>query len=233
MFTKTAAYYDALYHFVDYKTICEKLRDLVSENLPEAKTLLDVGCGTGKHLSFLKDSYAAEGLDIDGALLEIAKENCPGVTFHEGDMRSFQLGKKFDVVTCLFSSIGYVKTNTALNDSIRAMAKHLNPGGLLVVEPWIWPENYWLDRITANFVDQPELKIAWMYTSKKEGNVSVFDIHYMVGTPRGVDEFTERHEMGLWTDAQYKAAFESAGIENVEFIRTDYFRRGMYYGRKK
>ena len=88
-----------------------------------------------------------------------------------------------------------------------------------------------MDRITANFVDQPNLKIAWMYTSQLRGLTSVFDINYLVGTAAGISSFTESHIMGLWSDAEYRSAIENAGVA-VHYDPDGLFGRGMYYGTK-
>ena len=231
MFTKTASYYDALYEFKDYGLACSELQGLITKINPAASTLLDVGCGTGKHLAFLQHAFSVEGLDLDPGLLSVARERCPTVNFHEADMTGFSLGKTFDVVVSLFSSIGYVKTVANLNKAVRAMADHLAPGGLLLLEPWIYPGNYWVDRLTANFVDKPELKIAWMYKSALHELTSIFDIHYLVASPEGISTFTEKHTMGLWTDAEYRDSFLQAGITPT-YDQKGFFGRGMYYGLK-
>lgn len=231
MFTKTAAYYDALYHFKDYEKACDALHDLVQRYAPQAKNLLDVACGTGKHLEFLQRHYACSGLDLNSELLAVAHKRCPTLPLHQGDMTDFKLSETFDVVVCLFSSIGYVQTLENLRKAVACFTRHLNPGGLLVIEPWITPENYWVDKITANYVDQPDLKIAWMYTSQLRGLTSLFDISYLVGTTEGVSNFTESHVMGLWTDKEYREAIESAGV-TVHYDAQGLFGRGMYYGTK-
>lgn len=231
MFTKTAEYYDALYHFKDYRAACQQLHELIQEKAPQAKTLLDVACGTGKHLEYIQELYQAEGLDLNPELLQVARKRCPHLQFYQADMTDFKLPHSFDVVVCLFSSIGYVQTLENLSKAVNTMVSHLNPNGLLLIEPWIAPEKYWENKITTNFADMPNLKIAWMYTSKREGLTSIFDIHYMVGTPEGVCTFTEKHVMGLWTNAQYQQAFENAGIK-VNYDPVGLFGRGMYYGIK-
>lgn len=231
MYTRSAKLYDALYHFKDYAAASRQLHALLRQHNPNAEILLDVACGTGKHLEYLRDCYQVEGLDLNPDLLEVARERCPEVTFHQADMINFRLDHQFDVVTCLFSSISYVKTVENLEQTVSNMAYHLKPGGVAIVEPWFTPQSYWTDTITANFVNEPELKIAWMYTSKVEGQVSILDINYLVGTPQGVDHFTERHEMGLFSHEEYSEAFRRANL-SVSYDSKGLFGRGMYVGLK-
>lgn len=231
MFTRSARYYDALYDFKDYAAASQKLHELIQRSHPAAESLLDLACGTGRHLEHLRAHYHVEGLDLNPELLEAARRRCPGVPFHHGDMAGFELGRRFDVVTCLFSSIAYVKTLDNLHRTIATMARHLRPGGVAVLEPWFGPDRYWTGTITANHVDQPELKIAWMYTSEREGDLSILDVHYLVGTPGGIEHFTERHELGLFTDEQYLAAFRDAGLA-ASHDREGLFGRGLFLGVK-
>jgi ubiquinone/menaquinone biosynthesis C-methylase UbiE len=229
MYTKSARFYDALYGFRDYAAQSEKLRSLIQRLNPHAETLLDVACGTGKHLEHLRGYFDVEGLDLNGDLLQIAARRCPGVHFNQGDMVSFTLGRSFDVITCLFSSIGYVKTVENLYAAVARMAAHLRPQGIILLEPWFGPENYWIGRITANYVDQPDLKIAWMYISQVQGRLSVLDMNFLVGTPEAISHFTERHEMGLFTAAEYEDAFVQSGLQ-VEYDAEGLFGRGVYVG---
>jgi SAM-dependent methyltransferase len=110
MFTNSAHIYDAVYSFKDYEAESRRLRAVIEERSPGAATLLDVACGTGKHLEQLRAWYEVSGLDLDSQLLALARERLAVVELHEGDMTAFSLGRRFDVVTCLFSSIGYVGT---------------------------------------------------------------------------------------------------------------------------
>ena len=141
VFSESAQYYDVIYSFKDYQAEIQQLVDIITEHhLAEVKSLLDVACGTGKHIQYLKDHYEVEGLDLSQELLDFARQRNPGISLHHADMVKFDLGRGFDVVTCLFSSIGYVKTHDNLSRALACMTRHLLPGGLLIIEPWFTPD---------------------------------------------------------------------------------------------
>ena len=169
--------------------------------------------GTGSHLPFLAEHYEVEGLDLSREMLAIAREKCPGVTFHEGDMRDFALPTRFDVVVCLCSSIGYALTVADLDRAIATMAHHLRLGGVLVVEPFFGPAAWTADRTTMMTVDEPDLKVARLSRSSLDGATAIIDYHYLVATPEGVQHHTEQQRLGLFTDDQYIGAFLKAGLQ--------------------
>src|SRR6267142_2354240 len=110
MYEKLAAIYDSLYRFKDYAAASRTLDDLIQRRVPRARSLLDVACGTGKCIEQLQSRYQLHGVDLSREMLDIARQRCPGVPFEQADMTDFHLGRTFDVVTCLFSSIGLVRT---------------------------------------------------------------------------------------------------------------------------
>jgi SAM-dependent methyltransferase len=212
VFKRSARFYDAIYSFKDYAVEAHRLHELVSVRAPEARTLLDVACGTGKHLAELRRWYEVEGLDLEPELIEIARERLGEVPLHEGDMLDFDLGRRFGVVTCLFSSIGYARTAENLRRAVEAMALHLEPGGVLAVEPWILPDGWVPGGVYAEFADEPDLKVARMNVSQLASETVTLEMHHMVGTPHGVEHFVEQHELGMFTDDQYMEAFRAAGL---------------------
>ncbi len=231
MYTKSAKYYDDIYGFRDYVGGAAAITTMIRENDPGARTLLDVACGTGKHFELWRDDFVVEGLDLSADLLHTARARCPGIPFHETDMIDFELAERFDVVTCLFSAIVYVRTLDNARRSIACMARHLAPNGLLILEPWFTPETFWLRHLVANVVDQPDLKISWMYVGERRGALSLLDINFQIGTPAGISQFRELHEMGLFTNDEYVGAFQASGL-HVKHRLDEIFSRGLYIGVK-
>jgi SAM-dependent methyltransferase len=231
MFTETALYYDRIYAFKDYPAEADRLMAIFRAHQRSGEVhLLDVACGTGRHLEYLRERYDVEGLDISLELLAIARQRLPGIRLHHGDMTAFDLGKTFDLVTCLFSAIGYVKTLENLRRAVGCMARHLKAGGLLVIEPWFTPDTWRPGTVHAIFIDDPELKIARINTSFVTGHLSIFDLHYLVGTPAGTEHLVEHHEMGLFTTDDMHAALAAVGLE-VTFDPQGLMGRGLFIGR--
>jgi SAM-dependent methyltransferase len=224
---RSAPVYDALCRHKDYARASATLRDIVRRVTPEACSLLDVACGTGRHLEHLSRDFRVEGLDLSADMLAVARARCPDVRFHEGSLVDFQLAGRYDAVTCLFGSIGHARTLDGLHRAVASMARHLQPGGVLIVEPWITPAAFGTGRLVCDTVNDPDLKVARMYVTNREGDVSIFDEHYLIATADGVEHFTERHELGLFTEEQYRDAFIQNGLQLVDTF-LDLFGYGLY-----
>ncbi|MFL5733408.1 MAG: class I SAM-dependent methyltransferase [Chloroflexia bacterium] len=231
MYTLSTHLYDIIYASVDPAPMVEQVLTLISRRKRSPGTaLLDVACGTGNLISLLRRHYSVEGLDLDPYMLDIARRKEPDITFHQADMVTFDLGRRFDVITCLGSAIAAVKTLPRLRQTLQSMSHHLHPGGVVIIEPWLIPEVYKEGNLHALLVDRPDLKIARMNISKLEGRVSVLDLHYLVATPEGVQYFTERLDLGLFSHDDYVRAFSEAGLEMEHDAPEGSNGRGLYSG---
>jgi SAM-dependent methyltransferase len=234
VFTKSQAFYEAIYDArgKDYAAEAAWLRAAIAVGKPGAKRVLDVACGTGAHLRFLHRQFEVAGEDADPAMIAIARERLPGVPLKVGRMQDLVVTEPFDAVMCLFSSIGYVADEAELRTTLARFAAAVNDGGLVIVEPWFGPDDFASGTMDASWVDQPQLKIARIGMTERYGTTAVIRYDYLVGEPTGVSSFSETHRLQLFSDEQYRAAFEAAGLK-VRDERSDLFGRGLYIGVKR
>jgi SAM-dependent methyltransferase len=225
--------YDLIYasRGKDYaKEAAYLLRTLARYRLKRSSRLLDVACGTGMHLKWLKRRFpAAEGLDLSPDFIRVARLNNPDLRFHVGDMRTFSIAAKYDLITCLFSSIGYMTSLVDLRRAIKNMSSHLVPGGLMLVEPWFSPDKWNVGQLSMLATGDDSLKIVRMNVAARKGRVSSFDLHHLIGTPKVVTHFVERHRAGLFTVQEMLKAFRDASLQ-VEYDDKWPTGRGLYVG---
>lgn len=234
VFSKSAQYYDEIYAAIDkdYSVEADKAHRIIQKyKQSKGRLLLDVACGTGAHARLLSKYYQVEGLDLDPEMLSVARKKHPKITFHQGDMTNFDLGHQFDVIVCLFSSIGYVRTKSRLQKAIRTMYRHLLPGGVLLIEPWFTPKQWKPGRASMTQVNKPDLKIVRMSHAGQKGKISLLEFQYLIGTSKGIEHHTEIHELGLFTHKEYMDAFNAADL-NVTYNPEGLDGRGLYIGAK-
>src|SRR5208337_626800 len=107
-YVRVAEVYDRVHAWKDYAKEARIVRSIARRWGPRGtRTLLDVACGTGAHLRHLVRWYECTGLDPSSAMLAVARKNVPAARFVRGRMPTFDLHQRFDVITCLFSAIGY------------------------------------------------------------------------------------------------------------------------------
>lgn len=212
----------------DYRADATMLQRLVAERVRDATTLLDVGCATGGHLVQLQDRFDCTGIDLSPRLLSIARTKLrPDVGLERADMASLDLGRRFDVVTCLWGTIAYARTPRKLEQVARRLTAHLAPGGLLAVEPWVTREAF-VDPGMATVIaedDQVPVISVTGATSRRE-DVAHLRRVYVAASPDRVQVVEEHHELGLFTLDQYNDAFETAGM-TVEWHQPGLAGRGL------
>jgi SAM-dependent methyltransferase len=214
----------------DYAAEAAAVAAAVRQRRPHAHTLLDVACGSGLHLAALRGlGFDVAGVDRSPAMLALARGRLgPCIPLHEADMRDLDLGGRFDVVTCLFSSIGYLATPEELRAGCAALARHLHPGGVLVVEPWLSP-GVWIDgHVAADSGTADGLAVARASRCYRRGRVSGIDMQWLIATSERVDHIVETHEMGLYEPVDYEDALAAAGLVDIELDPAGITGRGLW-----
>jgi ubiquinone/menaquinone biosynthesis C-methylase UbiE len=173
MYKQLAKYYDIIYSWKDYAMEAEKVNQLIEDYKKSGgNELLDIACGTGEHDKFLKDYYKVTGLDLSENMLAIARKKNKKITYVKGNMKSFNLHKQFDVVVCLFSSIGHLLTYENLNKAARCFSRHLKQDGVLIIEPFVSPKVFTTGTPHSLYIDEPNLKLVRMNVSKRKNGIA-------------------------------------------------------------
>ena len=235
LYRELAKYYDKIYHWKDYTIETEKIKELIKKfKTTPGNSLLEVGCGTGHHIQHLQDTYQCTGVDLNEEILLVAREKHPNTEFIQANMVNMDLGRSFDVITCLFSSIGYVKTYSNLEKALNGFSRHLFSGGVAIIEPWFTKDVYSVGRPSITVYEDDDLKIARVNVSEINGDVSVMDMHYLIAE-RGkkVKHFVDRHELGLFEVDRTLETMEDAGFDAVYLPDGLMENRGIYIGKKE
>lgn len=228
-----APFYDRIYDSKDYRTEARRLQAIARRALRgPIRSVLDVGCGTGVHLAQFDPRVDRAGVDRSAAMLREARRRLgPRVPLRRDDMRRFDLGRTFDVVTCLFSAIGYMQTRADRDRALARFYAHVRPGGVALVEGWVLPER-WRDRsIHVQRYEGPEATIVRLTSATRQGSRSTLDMHYLIGRPgRRVVHLAELHHNPLVSAEDMLGSFRRAGFR-ARILRSGSYRdRGLYVG---
>ncbi len=206
--------------------------EAIKNQIPDRTiTMLHLGCGAGGHDFHFKRHFSVTGVDISDGMLELAKGKNSEVTYVKGDMRTIDLGRKFDVVA-IPDSIMYMNTVQDLQKAINNATCHLKVGGILLV----------VAHMKEDFKENN-----FAYTGEKDNiHVTVFENNYIVDGStyeavficliRDHGELRVHHEvhtLGLFSYNQWMAIFKGCQLQvdeiNMDHLYDKYLlEKGVY-----
>lgn len=171
-----------------------------------------------------------DGLDLDPAFVRIARRKLPAATVYEADMSAFELPGRYDVILCLFSSIGYLKTLDKVRRALQRFRAHLAAGGIVIVEPWFVPGAVTPGRVMVNTAESEVVTVCRMSHCEIDGRLSRLRFEYLIGRPTGIERASEVHELGLFTVGEMQDCFRRAGLD-ATYDPEGPSGRGLYVAR--
>jgi ubiquinone/menaquinone biosynthesis C-methylase UbiE len=137
-YDKIAKYYDRVLgdNYETEKYIKNKLKEsgnIKSESHSKPE-ILELGCGTGNNLASLRKKYILTGIDSSSQMLKIAAKKMPDSEFHLSDIRDFRLGKRYDLILCLYDTINHLTLFSDWKKVFRNVSDHLKDNGLFVFD---------------------------------------------------------------------------------------------------
>jgi SAM-dependent methyltransferase len=222
VFANYSKYYDLLYRDKDYAAEARYVRDLVARHRPNARSFLDLGCGTGRHARLLAEhGYEVSGVDLSEEMLKVARASAPELHFTHGDVRSVRLGRKFDVVASLFHVMSYQTTNADLRAALATIREHLAPGGLFVFDCWYGPAVLTSRPETRiKRLEDAQIKVTRLAEPVLHENDNVVDVNYQVTirdkNTGAIDELNETHRMRYLFAPEVRLLLDEAGLSLLQ-----------------
>jgi SAM-dependent methyltransferase len=232
--------YECIYpeSFEETALACSRIIEKFASRNSERLEILDVGCGTGRVLARLVQAgHKGTGIDISEPMLEYARFQHPELDIAYGDMRSFNLGKSFDVITCVGSTFTYNLSNADVHKSLENFRKHLRDEGLLVLdilnasrflsseafnermETEVSQGNFHAKAVSRHILNRRRQSFRRIRTWIVEGESSPItdDAQYRLFFPLELEDYLSQHDfdvLGMW--------------DNKELIETDFTGRRLY-----
>jgi 2-polyprenyl-3-methyl-5-hydroxy-6-metoxy-1,4-benzoquinol methylase len=167
-----------------------------AELLPHSGKVLDAGCGVGKPVSqfLVERGFKVTGVDISQRMVDLAKENVPGGSFHRKNILSLDFSdNSFDGIICVYTLWHIPRANHS--SIIENFHRMLKDNGILVLntgvhesegisqffgEPMLWSTNN--PEKTLSFVKESGFDVVfegvlklggerqyWIFARKKAG----------------------------------------------------------------
>jgi SAM-dependent methyltransferase len=147
-FEDYAEYYDLFYADKDYAAESAFVRGIIQRYAPQAKSILELGCGTARHaMELVKDGFSITGVDLSAQMLARAREKIghlpPNlrnrIKLTPGDVSNFAAVEQYDAAISLFHVMSYQITNESLNGIFQSARKALGDDGVFVFDFWYGP----------------------------------------------------------------------------------------------
>jgi SAM-dependent methyltransferase len=212
-YERFAAFYDLVMD--DPGQRAARVNAAIARFRPDATSLLELGCGTGSILARLDTGAELTGLDRSPEMLAIAAAKVPGTHLVEGDMASFSIGRRFDVVVCVFDSVNHLLDVGSWTSMFASVHDHLDQGGLFV-----------LDVNTVGELHRLGEELPWVYDF--EGGTAIIDVSFAFeGDGLGVTDWDIRIFERI-TDTHHELHHERIGelalpLERVRRLLADRF----------
>jgi len=159
-------------------------------NLRSGCTVLDVGCGTGRHVFELaRNGIRATGIDYLPEAIEerkAAARNNENAEFDVGDAREVSLGKTFDTVLCLYDVIGSFAEESENQRILTTIKQHLRPGGRALLSVMNLDLTYRRARHLFSIKKEPNRLLELPASDTMEATGNVFNPDYYM-----IDEVTD------------------------------------------
>jgi SAM-dependent methyltransferase len=229
-FNAYSQYYDLLYQDKDYPAETEYVIRLLKEFCPECSSVLELGCGTGRHASLLaRHGFHVTGVELSETMLIQSRERAAKVTAEgnaghfvavAGDARTVRIGQQFGAVVSLFHVVSYQTTNNDVRSMFETAGTHLCTGGVFLFDVWYGPAVVTMrPAVRIKRMESNEVSVVRIAEPTIDMNLNRVDVNYTMfvteKTSGHVEQLTETHPMRYYFAQELALLAEDAGFDLI------------------
>ena len=182
------------------------------------RSLLELGSGAGHLASQLPPEWDLTLVDRAPEMLALSKALVPRATHVDADLRTLDLGRAFDAVL-LHDAVMYLTSAEELSSAFAIAARHLAPGGILLVLPDVVKDEF--EEMTlgsGSSETEPAVRLLeWHWDPDPTDDTYAVEFALLVRDRDGtVTCHHDRHTMGLFSRATWVRLLRAAGFELLE-----------------
>ncbi|HDL00924.1 MAG TPA: class I SAM-dependent methyltransferase [candidate division Zixibacteria bacterium] len=217
LYNQFAEYYDLLHVNKDYAGEVKELKKIIKRyKKSDGRELLDVACGTGRHIFYFKNYFSCMGIDFHESMLKVARKKMKDITFKQAEMELFSMRKRFDIITCLYGGISYTLSVRSLKDTLINFVHHLKPGGVIIIEPYFTDTQFKPNRPKLSTIEHKNIKIARLSLSRRKRNLASRKmIMTIVEKDKGVFSFEDERDVALFSTEQILTNMKRVGLKAI------------------
>lgn len=241
VFQDYAYYYNAFYKDKDYGAEARIIDRLLKKYAGNAGSIINLGCGTGKHdIELAKMGYHCKGIDISPLMTGIARENaakqqnCKVIDFETADVRNYETEAKYDAAISLFHVMSYQNSNEDIVNAFKTARKLLkNTAGIFVFDVWYGP-GVLSDKpcVRVKEVEDENNRLIRIARPVMYDKENVVDVNYEVLV---IDKLTDKvkvinevHKMRYFFRPELEMFLRQAGFELIDNIDCQTLRESDY-----
>ena len=200
--------YNDYYKYSDFYDIFNKYRNynremrFVLKVTKNKKYILDVGCGTGTHISILENlGYKVNGMDKSENMVNLSKDKTKS-NIYKMDLLDFKLDEKYDAIISMHSVFNHLKGYDEFNKALSNLLDHLNDKGIIIIDL----DNRRTNTDVDDLVDGNKRHLECLYSDKY--NIQIRTITFKIG----LKEFIFEHEYFIYDIYKLKKILDNYNV---------------------
>jgi SAM-dependent methyltransferase len=206
----------------EYVLEARRYASLLTEAVPSARTLLELGCGAGHIAAHWKARFQCTLTDLSPQMLALSQALNPTCAHHLGDMRTLRLDERFDVVF-VHDAVCYMTTEADLARAVETAFMHVRPGGAALFVPDVLRETF-AEATDVHEVEEQDGRalrcLAWTWDPEPSDDTYVVEYAFLLREHGEVHAVHDRHVEGMFPRAVWQRVLRAAGFD-VEDVPAD------------